>query len=216
MKHQIRVVAAASFVVVGAAMSAAQSAKPASTRIPECDKYAAMVASCLPKMCEADRVVAEMELEIHREMLPAQIQHHGRDAAAKTCATQIEEAVRDDVSGCYAMAPMRAIRVDKVQPTGTGLIMTLSGTGTTSVPGASVALLTVPGEPPTAVYRLPEWNGQYVLDTTSAPSAGAGRGAPQGPVRLDPATTYCFVIESTAGNRNEIHRRGTFTTLPKR
>ena len=187
--------------------------------IPECDKYEAIVTACLPKMCMAERAVAELDLELHRQILPTLLQLKGRPAAVQACVEKIDEAIQEDEFGCYSSLsgnkgrPGPAIRVDKVRPTDTGVVMTLRDPGPASN-STKVTIVTVPGEPVTAVYQLPEWKGQFVLDTTSAsPTLKAGPGKP---VTLDPETPYCFVIQSSNGTGKEIYRKGTFTTLPKR
>ncbi len=204
----LTVVVAVSSVAV---TSARQSPKPAAPKIPECEKYEAMVAACLPKMCEADRAVAEIDLELHREMLPVQIQHKGRAAAAKTCAAQIDEAVREDVFGCYAA---KGGMTATVRPTATSVVMTLTGPGPSGA-GADVVILAEPGDAPTATFRLPAWKGEFVLDTASTPVVANG-GAKGAPTRLEPATTYCYAIGSATDIRNDVYRKGMFTTLPKR
>jgi hypothetical protein len=223
MKPLFRVVLVMASVVSNAelALAGQSSAKPAAAGIPECDKYEAMVAACLPKMCEAERIVAELDLELHRQILPAVIQHKGRAAAVQACVEKTNEAVAEDAFGCYATKggvtrrPASAVRVDKVQPTNTGVVMTLSGDGAAAGAVTEVILVTAPGEPPAAVYRLPEWKGQFVLDTSTLP-AKAAKGTAPGPVRLDPRTTYCFIVESTRDAATEVHRKGMFTTLPQR
>jgi hypothetical protein len=225
MKHRIRALLAAALVFWSAAMTAAWQlrGKPSSTKIPECDKYDAMVTACLPKMCEEERALAEMDLGFHRELMPATIQHKGRQGAAELCARQIDEAIKDDLYGCYpikagaASVPARSIRLDKLSATDTSVVLTLSGTSPTPAASTEVIILASIAEQPTAIYRLPEWKGQFVLDTASAsPISSAKGGAQNPPIRLEPRTTYCFVITSSTDRPNDVYRKGTFTTLPKR
>jgi hypothetical protein len=225
MKYRIRASLAAALVFWSAAMTAAWQSpgKPSSAKIPECEKYDAMVTSCLPKMCEDERMLTEMDLGFHRELLPATIQHKGRQGAAELCARQIDEAIKDDLYGCYsnktgaAGVPARPIRLDKLSATDTSVVLTLGGNRPTTAGSTEVIILTGIGEPPTAIYRLPEWKGQFVLDTASAsPIASAKGGAQNPPMRLEPRTTYCFVITSSTDRPNDVYRKGTFTTLPKR
>ena len=227
MSRHTRVLLAVALVFSSAAMTAARQspAKPPSTGIPECDKYHEMVTACMRKMCVADRTVAELDLELDREFIPAEIKHKGRAAATQSCVRKINEAVQDDVFDCYAGnggaagRPAPAIRVDAVRPTDTSVVMTFSGKGPHPPTGAEVIIQRseVPDEEPAASYRLPEWKGQFVLDTSSvSPTAAAKGGAQAAPIRLEPRTTYCFVVASPTNRQNEIHRKGIFTTLPKR
>jgi hypothetical protein len=209
------VVAVALFASV--AVAARQSAvKPTSTGIAECDRYAAMVTACLPKVCEVDRVVMELDLGFHHELLPTVVKVKGRQEAAKQCAAKIDEAIRDDEYGCYpeAAGSPRAVLLDRIQPRATSVTLTFSGNGPADGGDSRLLLLTSIGEPPLASYRLAGWQGPVVVDTASAmPLAG---GAGKAPIQLEPGTTYCFVVESSTATRRDSHRKGVFTTLPKR
>ncbi len=220
MARQIQTVVAVA-LFASAAVAARQSAvKPKSTGIPECDKYAAMVTACLPKMCEVDRIVVELALGMDQELLPTVVKLKGRQEAARQCAEQIDEAIKDDLYGCYAPkagagAPI-PVRLDKIQPTDTSVTLAFSGTGPPPTSEeARLAIYRFNDGKPHAIgsYRLSGWTGQVVLDTASAsPVVG---GVPRAPVRLEPRTEYCFVVESGTTNRQE-HRKGIFTTLAKR
>jgi hypothetical protein len=188
--------------------------------IPECDKYEAMVTACLPKMCEVERELAELELSLHREVQARQIELQGRQASAESCARQIREAIQDDEYGCYAAAAgasaaKQPVRLEKVRTTDTSVVLTLSRKSAATPADIEVSILKSIMEPPTAIYRLPAaLNGQLVLDTASAsPMTSAGNSARVAPIRLEPSTTYCFAIGSST---THIYRKGLFTTLPKR
>jgi hypothetical protein len=89
----------AALVWTGAAPMATPQAPsaPASTKIPECVKYEAMVTACLPKMCEEERALAELELSFHRETLAKVVELKGRQAGAQVCAQSLREASELDV-----------------------------------------------------------------------------------------------------------------------
>jgi hypothetical protein len=194
-------------------------AKPRSTGIPECDKYAAMVTACLPKMCEDERMLKEMELGFALEMIPKQVELKGRHAAAQSCARDISEAIQSDEYGCYASkttgtSASKSIQLDKIRPSATGVTLTFSGKGPESGEQVRVIIARSISEQPVAVYPMAGWTGQLVLDTASASPGTVG--APAQPIQLEPGTTYCFAVESAIGNRTDFYRKGIFTTLPKR
>jgi len=218
MKSQVPL--AVAVLLSSVTISAAdQAAKPPSTGIPECDKYAAMVTACLPKMCEEERMLVELELGFALEMIPKQVELKGRQAAAQTCARDITEAIEKDEYGCYASGTARAnapksIRVEKVLPTDTSVTFTFIGNGPATGEEARVVIARSISERPVVSYSLSGWKGTFVLDTASA--SPAVKGAPTAPIRLEPRTTYCFLVESSVGDRTDIHRKGIFTTLSKR
>lgn len=218
MGFRIQTVVAVGLLSTAALAANRQSGvKPKPTGISECDKYAAMVTACLPKMCEVDRVVVELDLGMQQQFLPDVVKLKGRQEAARQCAREIDEAVKEDLYGCYPSGAGASVpvRVDKIQPTESSVTLTLSGSGP---PDGELARLSifrfVDGLKPIGSYRLAGWNGPVVLDTASA--LPIGRGAPPAPIRLEPRTEYCFVVESERDGRRREHRKGIFTTLPKR
>ncbi len=221
----------------GAVTAQSDSRAGGNTGIAECDTYVAMVTACLPKMCEDERLLVELELSFHRELTPKVIKLKGRQEAAQGCAQDIREAIRNDPYGCYtsrsaeASASTPAIQRVQVRPAHTSVTMTFTGSGPGSGAGApetpskededagwQVIIGTSLTEAPTAVYRLLGRKGQFVLDTaTEPPVTQPGGAAQRQPLRLKAGTRYCFVINSPAANGGvEIQRKGIFTTLPKR
>jgi hypothetical protein len=185
------------------------------TGIPECDKYAAMVRACLPKMCEEERMLRDMELGFALEMIPKQVELKGRQEAAQTCARDIAKAIENDEYGCYGSktAP-KSIRLDKVLATDASVTFTFIGNGPAAGEEARVVIARSISERPVVSYPLSGWKGTFLLDTASA--SPVINGAPTAPLRLEPRTTYCFVVESSVGNRRDIYRKGIFRTLPNK
>lgn len=180
----------------------------ASTGVPACDRYVAMVRACLPKMCEEERALRELELEFALEAIAAVIKHKGAQAAGDNCSADIVAEAGDDLYGCHPESRASTILVEAA-PAETSVILRLSGAGLAAAGPLEVALA-VPLEPrPAAVYRVTGTNGLYVLDTTGATAATADR------VLLERDTPYCYLIatpaESAAG-LNTVIRKGTFTT----
>lgn len=221
----------------GAVTAQSDSRAGGSTGIPECDTYVAMVTECMQKMCEDERLLVELELSFHRELTPKVVELKGRQEAAQGCAQRIREAIRNDPYGCYtsrsaeAGASTSAIQRVQVRPADTSVTMTFTGSGPGSGARAAetrskeheearwqVFIGTSLTEAATAVYRLLGRKGQFVLDTaTERPVTLPGGAAQRQPIRLDPETTYCYVINSPAANGGvEIQRKGIFKTLPKR
>ena len=156
MTQQAMIALAMALVVSSAAtLVARQSGAKPQTGIPECDKYAAMVTACLPKMCEEERALMEMQLGFALEMLPKQVGLKGRQAAAQSCTRDISEAIKNDDYGCYAprtagtIAP-KSIQLDTIRPSATSVTLTLSGTGPTTAADTEVIIMTSISEPPTA------------------------------------------------------------------
>jgi len=202
-----------------ASLSLRDAPAQAKTGIPECDKYAAMVRACLPKMCEEERMLREMELGFALEMIPRAVELQGRQKAAQSCARDITEEIKKDEYGCYPgktadASPPKSIRLDKVRPAATSVTLTFSGKGPESGEEVRVIIARSISERPVVAYPIAGWTGQFVLDTASA--SPAIRGAPTPPIQLEPGTTYCFAVESSIGNRRDFYRKGIFTTLPKR
>jgi hypothetical protein len=223
MKHQVSTALAAVLAVASAAILAAQQSavKPPSTGIPECDECAAMVRACLPRMCAEERLLTEMQLGFTLEVIPKQVELKGRQAAAQTCTADIRKATENDAYGCFAsktggITAPRPVQLASIRPSATGVSLTLSRKTLATAAVTEVAILTSMGEPPIAVYRLPEWNGQFVLDTASATPTDAKSTTRKPPIQLEPQTTYCFVIEGSMDRQNDVYRKGIFTTLPKR
>ncbi|MGB2716149.1 MAG: hypothetical protein WBC51_18350 [Vicinamibacterales bacterium] len=223
MKQLTRIALAAAVVFSSPLIATGRQStvKPPTTGIPECDKYAAMVTACLPTMCEEERMLMEMELGFALEMIPKQVELKGRQAAAQSCTRDISEAIKNDEYGCYTSknagttAP-KPIQLDKILPSATSVTLTLSGKGSTTAADTEVIIMTSISAPPTAIYQLPEWKGQFNLDTAYATPTTAKGSTGNPPIRLEPQTTYCFVIGSSANGANHIYRKGIFTTLPKR
>lgn len=222
--RQPLLLAATSMVACLATASAHTSAgrsavTPQRTGIPECDKYAAMVTACLPKMCEEERLLREMQLGFALEMIPKGVELNGRQQAAQACARDIAEEIKNDEYGCYPATtadpgPPRSIRLEAVQPSAMSVTLTFSGSGPATGEEARVVVARSISEPPLATYPLAGWTGQFVLDTASA--SPVIKGGPTDPIRLEPQTTYCFAVVSSVGSRTGYYRKGIFTTLPNK
>ena len=74
----------------------------ASTGVPACDRYVAMVRACLPRMCEEERILRELELDLALETIAAAVKHKGAQAAGDTCSADIVAEAGDDLYGCHA------------------------------------------------------------------------------------------------------------------
>jgi hypothetical protein len=181
---------------------------PASTGVAECDRYVAMVRACLPKMCEEERILRELELDFALETIAAAIKHKGARHAGGTCSADIAAEAGDDLYGCHAESRASSILVEAA-PGETSVTLRLSGAGLAGAGPLELAL-TAPLVPePAGVYRITPTNGAYVLDTASAVSAPAGR------VLLERDTPYCYSIATPAdgaAGRHTVIRKGTFTT----
>jgi hypothetical protein len=201
------------------------------TGIAECDQYYAMVAACLPRMCEAERLLVELELSLTREMLPKVVERRGREAAAQGCAKDILKEIEDDPYGCYesqrakAGMPQPGIRNVRIRPAATNVTISFQSSAAATGDGGSA---TSAGRWEVAIsselletearYELAGRDGEFVLNTASeqpvalpAGAAAAAR-APLPPIELEPDASYCFVIRSPAGEE----RRGTFATAAER
>ena len=108
-------------IVLAAALGQAPVASPPpSTGVPECDRYVAMVRACLPKMCEEERALRELELEFALETIAAVVKHKGAAAAEKTCSADIAAEGGDDLYGCHGGPVASSILVEARISTGSG------------------------------------------------------------------------------------------------
>jgi hypothetical protein len=181
---------------------------PASTGVPECDRYAAMVRACLPKMCEEERMLREMELGFAVETIAAVVKEKGKAAAADSCIRDIAAELREDLYACHADSPSASTRVD-LTPAGDAVQMRFSSPALAGAETADVALAEPLAEP-TAVYRVTSTAGTFVLDTRTAPPLAAGAAAGQ----LLPETPYCYAIATSADDpsRRRVLRKGVVLT----
>ena len=181
---------------------------PASTGVPECDRFVAMVRACLPRMCEEEKVLRELELDLAIETIAAAVKHRGARAAGETCADDIAAEVGDDLYGCHPGSVASAILVEAT-PAETSVILRVSG-GSVSNAGPLEVTLAAPLTPePAGVYLVTPAHGPYLLDTASAPS----RAAQAGRVVLERDTPYCYSIAVPAdGAAGRVIKKGTFTT----
>lgn len=184
---------------------------PASTGVPECDRYVAAVRECLPKMCEVDRELREMELGFTLETIAASVKAQGREAAAQACIRDIDDDTRQDLYGCFPNSPA-ALRKVEIRPSTTGVVIhfdidALAGEGQADVLIASSLL-----EQPDAIYRVNGAKGQFSLDTHVATPLGSDAAAAPA-VQLAPGTAFCYAIGTAGvGAGRRILRQGTFTT----
>jgi len=192
------------FVVV--ALVLAPQEPPASTGVPECDRYVAMVRACLPRMCEDERILREMELGFALETIAAAVTHRGRASAAESCSRDVAAELRDDLYACHPESPSSKTRVE-LMPAGNAVQMRFSSQSLAE--GADVSIAEPLAEA-AAVYRIAASGGHFLLDTRKTPPLPPGNG----PLRLEPETPYCYAI-STPGadpSQRRILRKGVFVT----
>ena len=81
--------------------SAAQ--KSEATGIAECDKYFAMVSSCVAtrKMSTEEQQAAELNVSRLRAMLPIAASPQGQATLTQRCTASIEIGQKNDKYGCY-------------------------------------------------------------------------------------------------------------------
>jgi hypothetical protein len=181
---------------------------PAATGVPECDRYVAMVRACLPKMCEEERMLREMELGFALETIAAVVKEKGKAPAAESCDRDIAAEVREDLYACHADSPSATTRVD-LTPAGDAVVMRFSSPALAGAQSADVAVAEPLAEP-LAVYRVTGTQGTFVLDTRTASPLGPAAGA----VRIEPDTPYCYTIATSADDaaRRRILRKGVALT----
>lgn len=187
--------------------------------IAECDRYAEMVRACLPKMCEEERALREMELGFSLEAIATLVKLKGPEAAARSCAQDIANELQDDEYGCSgesAAGRGALIRQLQVRPGDTTVTISFAAAqqAATSVEVAIAASMM--GDPD-AVYRIESNGGRFLLDTAVAVPAKSAEAAPSGaPIRLEPGTTYCYAIGAPGEGLQNVLRKGTFTTAQRR
>lgn len=181
---------------------------PPPTGVPECDRFVAMVGACLPKMCEEERMLREMELGFAVETIAAVVKERGKAAAADSCTRDIAAELREDLYACHADSPSASTRVE-LTPAGDALVLRFSGPALAGAETADVALAEPLAEPH-AVYRVTSTQGAFALDTRTSSPLGAAAGA----VRLEPDTPYCYTIATSADDaaRRRILRKGIALT----
>jgi hypothetical protein len=179
--------------------------------VPECDRFVALVRACLPKMCEDERMLREMELGLAVETIAAVVREKGKAAAAEGCSRDIAAELREDLYACHADSPSASTRVE-LAPAADALVLRFSSTALAGAETADVALAEPLAEP-LGVYRVTGAQGTFVLDTRSASPLGAAAGA----VRLAPDTPYCYAIATSADDaaRRRILRKGVAVTKGK-
>jgi len=204
------------------AVGTCSAAAAQSTDIRKCDDYYAMVSACLPRMCEAERAVIELELSFSRETLQKVVELKGRAAAAQACEQDILKELQDDPYGCYesdrtkAGLPKSVVRDVRVQPAATSVVISFKVAPERSFDGAWQVAIGSEDQQPQVRYVVSQSAGVFALNTAvDRPVAPTGAKeasqAPQ-PFRLDPGVSYCFAITSSTGGQ----RRGSFTTSPER
>ncbi len=188
------------------------AASAQSTGIAKCDQYYAMVSACLPRMCEMERALAEVELSFSRETLQKVIELKGRDAAAQACTTDLADEIKDDPYGCYeseragAGLPAPSLRGLKVHPAPSSVTVSFDAVQGAAAGDWELALLSEDMEPRVR-YRFARSPAGFVLNTAAATPSDA-----QEPFGLEPGVPYCFAISSPDGTV----RRGQFTTSSAR
>jgi len=83
--------------------TASTAQKSEATGIAECDKYFAMVSSCVAtrKMSTEEQQTAELNVTRLRAMLPIAASSQGRATLAQRCTASIEIGQKNDKYGCY-------------------------------------------------------------------------------------------------------------------
>ena len=191
------------------------------TGVVECDEYFVMASACLPRMCEVERGLSELELSFHQEILSKMLELKGRDEAAKACAQDVVKLLQDDPYGCFDAErakrgmPAAGIQDVQVRPQATSVTISFQAGSQASGEGPwEVAIAFEDLEP--LVHYVPMRSGKaFVLNTAvdwpmTAVSDPTGKplSVPQA-FRLDSGVSYCFAIKSPGGDQ----RRGSFTTL---
>ena len=181
---------------------------PPPTGVPECDRFVAMVRACLPRMCEEERLLREMEVGFAIETIAAVVKEKGKAAAADSCTRDIAAELREDLYACHADSPSASTRVE-LTPAGDALVLRFSSPALAGAETADVALAEPLAEP-LGVYRVASTQGTFVLDTSTASPLGPAAGA----ARLQPDTPYCYTIATSADDatRRRILRKGIALT----
>ena len=181
---------------------------PAATGVPDCDRYEAMVRACLPKMCEEERMLREMELGFAIETIGAVVKEKGKAAAAESCSRDITAELREDFYGCYPDSASASTRVE-VTPAGDAVVMRFSSPALAAAETADVALAEPLAEAG-VMYRVAGTQGTFVLDTRTASPLGSAAGA----VTLEADTHYCYTIATSADDaaRRRVLRKGVALT----
>jgi hypothetical protein len=184
---------------------------PPPTGVPECDRYVAMVSACLPKMCEEERMLREMELGFAVETIAAVVKEKGKAAAAESCTRDVTAELREDLYACHADSPSASTRVE-LTPAGDSLVLRFSSPALAGAETADVAFAEPLAEP-VGVYRVTSAQGTFVLDTRTASPLGSTTGA----VTLEADTPYCYTIATSADDaaRRRILRKGVASTRGK-
>lgn len=181
---------------------------PRPTGVPECDRFVAMVRSCLPKMCEDERMLREMEVGFAIETITALVKEKGKAAAAESCSRDIAAELREDLYACHADSPSASTRVE-LTSAGDALVLRVSSSALASAATADIALAEPLAEP-VGVYRVTGTQGTFVLDTRTASPLRAAAGT----IRLEPDTPYCYTIATSDDDaaRRRILRKGITVT----
>jgi hypothetical protein len=198
------------YLAMALALAAAQPANPSPTGVSDCDRYVAFVRACLPKMCEEERVMRELELDLALETIAAAVKHRGPQAAGQTCAADIQKEMAEDLYGCHAGSRAAGILVE-ASGAATSVLLRISGAGVTGAGPLEVSLAAPLVPEPAAVYVVAPEAGAYVIDSASAASGGITGGE----VRLESDTPYCYSIATPvegAPGRGTVLRKGTVWT----
>ncbi len=206
----------------GRAVAQQTGSSMAKTGVAECDEYVVMASACLPRMCEVERGLSELELSFHREMLAKTFELKGRDEAAKACARDIVELLQDDPYGCYDSdrakrgMPAAGIQDVQVRPQATSVTISFRAGSPASGEGPWEVAIVVEDLEPLVQYVPTRSGSVFVVDTAGdqpmtpvSDPTGKPSNTPQA-FRLDSGVSYCFTIKSSGGEE----RRGSFTTLP--
>ena len=181
---------------------------PTPTGVAECDRHVAMVRACLPKMCEEERLLREMELGFALETIAVAVKEKGKASAAESCSRDVVAELREDLYACHADAPSAATRVE-LTTAGDALVLRFSSPSLAGAENADVAIAEPLAEP-SAVYRVMGKAGTFVLDTRTASPIGSSAGT----IRLEPETPYCYAISTSADDPSQrrILRKGVALT----
>lgn len=196
-------------LVLGAALALSQPPpSEATTGIAECDRYVALVRACLPKMCEEERLLRELELGFALETIAAALKDNGRAAASESCSRDVVAELREDLYACHAESASSATHAE-VTATVDAVLIRFSSPALAGESGADVALAE-PLAGPAAVFRVTSSQGTFVLDTRIASALASNAG----PLRLEPETPYCYTIATSSDDpsRRRVLRKGVVLT----
>lgn len=81
----------------------ASAQKPASSGVPECDKYFALADACIAanKMTPDEKKATQANVDRLRAMAPLVNAAQGRATLVERCVKSLELAQKDDKYGCY-------------------------------------------------------------------------------------------------------------------